>query len=469
MKKIFMLVLCCLMAMPAFGANCPATSVLSLKGIQNGRDNEFVYTNESVYNQVRECNKNGQKSDCAISSGEVYECVNNSGCEKGSYLFGEKGWLLAHRWFGGGPESVDGKILVCNSPAVWLANEPSASCPDDMKGTAWTKINFKNSPNALKNKECYRNGQSALFCCKNKENVGGVKPPVDKGKQNSCTNTEEKRSCLGKSDEAQWKEADCECVCLDPGKHWTGYACMIGQQADKKSCDGTKHGMSKTEKCPQSIVGGNMCQRTCNDGKWSNWKIISCDTTKGYEEKPKNNKCVEKSGGGNDDDGGVVPSVEDPVESFTCPGLTPSDWRTKYAKCDNVIDAYTELEEYCADEPIKVVYNKKWTELKKLASACDDKMSRITRSTATITTAAQNLDALIGNKVSAWKNAEGEFNTARLASDSIAGVVLGTAGGLITSHLVKKGQVKQGFEDISCTVGGQRVADWGDEFTVGIR
>ena len=68
-----------------------------------------------------------------------------------------------------------------------------------------------------------------------------------------------------------------------------------------------------------------------------------------------------------------------------------------------------------------------------------------------------------------WKTAEGDFNTARLASDSIAGVVLGTAGGLITSHVVKKGQIKNGFEDINCAIGGQNVAGWHDEFTVGIK
>ena len=89
---------------------------------------------------------------------------------------------------------------------------------------------------------------------------------------------------------------------------------------------------------------------------------------------------------------------------------------------------------------------------------------------AKITNASKKLgDIMAGLKVTVWKNAEGNFNTARLASDSIAGVVLGTAGGLITSHLVKKGQVKAGFEDIQCTVGGQKVADWGDEFTVGIQ
>ena len=53
--------------------------------------------------------------------------------------------------------------------------------------------------------------------------------------------------------------------------------------------------------------------------------------------------------------------------------------------------------------------------------------------------------------------------------DSIAGVVLGTAGGIITSNVVKKNQIKRGFDDVMCTVGGQSVADWGDEFRVGIR
>ncbi|MBP5707900.1 MAG: hypothetical protein J6W79_02805, partial [Alphaproteobacteria bacterium] len=71
--------------------------------------------------------------------------------------------------------------------------------------------------------------------------------------------------------------------------------------------------------------------------------------------------------------------------------------------------------------------------------------------------------------VSVWKNAEGNFNGARLASDSIAGVVLGTAGGLISNSLIKKSQTKKGFEDIRCTVGGQFVADYDDDFTVGIK
>lgn len=78
-------------------------------------------------------------------------------------------------------------------------------------------------------------------------------------------------------------------------------------------------------------------------------------------------------------------------------------------------------------------------------------------------------DASSSLGVSVWKNREGKFNTSRLASDSIAGVVLGTAGGLITSHVIKKNQIKGGFEDINCTIGGQVVAGYGDEFNVGIQ
>lgn len=81
----------------------------------------------------------------------------------------------------------------------------------------------------------------------------------------------------------------------------------------------------------------------------------------------------------------------------------------------------------------------------------------------------ENSRQSLASDASVWRTADGKFNVARLASDSIAGVVLGTAGGIITSNVVKKNQVKRGFDDVMCTVGGQSVADWGDEFRVGIR
>lgn len=70
---------------------------------------------------------------------------------------------------------------------------------------------------------------------------------------------------------------------------------------------------------------------------------------------------------------------------------------------------------------------------------------------------------------SVWKNADGSFNGVRLASDLTAGVVLGTVGGVVSGVLIKKSQVEKGFDALHCTVGGQKIADWGDEFRVGLR
>jgi len=78
-------------------------------------------------------------------------------------------------------------------------------------------------------------------------------------------------------------------------------------------------------------------------------------------------------------------------------------------------------------------------------------------------------DAEDKDNLSVWKNANGKFNTTRLASDITAGVVLGTVGGVVTGVVIKKNQVKKGFEALHCTVGGQKVAEWGDEFSVGLQ
>lgn len=84
-----------------------------------------------------------------------------------------------------------------------------------------------------------------------------------------------------------------------------------------------------------------------------------------------------------------------------------------------------------------------------------------------IDTSFPRFEALItGLEVNKWKSADGTFNVARLASDSIAGAVLGTASGLITGSIIKKNQVKKGFENVRCVVGNQVVAGYGDEFTV---
>jgi hypothetical protein len=91
---------------------------------------------------------------------------------------------------------------------------------------------------------------------------------------------------------------------------------------------------------------------------------------------------------------------------------------------------------------------------------------------AEIQAAKQSLDAFMTtalNNRNVWKNKDGQFNTSRLASDLTAGVVLGTVGGIVSANVIKKKQIEKGFDALHCTVGGQKVADWGDQFNVGFR
>ena len=147
-----------------------------------------------------------------------------------------------------------------------------------------------------------------------------------------------------------------------------------------------------------------------------------------------------------------------------------NQWLIQYAGNSDVISRVQVLLDYCNGAVINITsFNQMFTELQNfidgLATSAEQDASRrrIEESVSAINSRIGDLD------VSVWRNAEGEFNTSRLLSDSIAGVVLGTAGGLITSHVVKKNNIASGFEDIKCAIGGQVVADWGDQFQVGIQ
>lgn len=72
-------------------------------------------------------------------------------------------------------------------------------------------------------------------------------------------------------------------------------------------------------------------------------------------------------------------------------------------------------------------------------------MQKIYRAqTEKISDISQDLKSLSNNfGRSHWKTADGNFNGARLASDGIAGIVLGTAGGLVTGKVIKKNQIKK--------------------------
>lgn len=181
-----------------------------------------------------------------------------------------------------------------------------------------------------------------------------------------------------------------------------------------------------------------------------------------------------------------------PVEEYECDKeklQQLAEWSTKYAANENISAAIKELEEFCNKQKDKnertftIKYNtladmineleeenalQQQKEQEAAQQAENEKAKQQSRTK--ITSTIKILDDISGRfELSVWKDEDGNFNTARLVSDSVAGVVLGTAGGLITSNVVKKNQVESGFEDIKCTIGGQVVADWGDQFRVGIR
>ena len=173
----------------------------------------------------------------------------------------------------------------------------------------------------------------------------------------------------------------------------------------------------------------------------------------------------------------VVPTQ--PVADYECSASMISQlnvWIDNYPDC---VVQINNLIEYCDSDPQASEANSIYAQIQQCvnnaqaaaeAAQATALLQSQNASRQNITSAISTLDGIkSGLKVTVWRDEEGKFNTSRLLSDSIAGVVLGTAGGLITSNVVKKNQVEDGFEDLQCAIGGQAVAGWGDEFRVGIQ
>lgn len=153
--------------------------------------------------------------------------------------------------------------------------------------------------------------------------------------------------------------------------------------------------------------------------------------------------------------------------------LTCKQFNSEYATNGDVAGQFIKSKGKCGT----LVYNKKDAEEKaRQAEAERQEQERIKREKAELKkkfdAAADDLVPFfskVESERSVWKNADGSFNATRLASDLTAGVVLGTVGGVVSGVLIKKAQVEKGFDALNCSVGGQKVADWGDEFKVGFK
>lgn len=241
----------------------------------------------------------------------------------------------------------------------------------------------------------------------------------------------------------------------------------------------------------QSAVMGDVCYVKCNQGEQWDLKQRKCvnnnkNNTPGWQLCVKNRNC--DSLGDKKDECIACCMVKKEVaiwENNVCKCIQNKDGISQVFQIqkqgNNVIGGYCEaqnqenqnqiLQEENDEEEVIVTGQedqKVQQQEEPAKQAANEKAKQQSRTK--ITSTIKLLDDISGRfELSVWKDEDGNFNTARLVSDSVAGVVLGTAGGLITSNVVKKNQIKSGFEDIKCTIGGQVVADWGDQFRVGIR
>ena len=233
--------------------------------------------------------------------------------------------------------------------------------------------------------------------------------------------------------------------CEDSGGTWAGGAC---------SCAASKNLRLESGKCV-CIDANYQWDAGSKTGKITGVAALkrACEAATGTYWTGKECKCTQANFWF---DGAKC--IENP-DIVACRSVRGAVWNQLESKCK------------CADAK-KVISGDQCVETEdaRREREAAEQAATIVAIKSRIKTASKTLDEIrAGFDVSVWKDEEGKFNTSRLVSDSVAGVVLGTAGGLITSNVVKKNQVENGFEDIQCTVGGQVVANWGDEFRVGIQ
>ena len=504
---------------------CPGTTV-SFSGTQHYSDNEFIYNSMATYNRAKQLDS---QNGGYLNGGKVFECDGQQGCPDESVFYAPSGYIWKGKDVGGNLLSCSAPVI--GEDAWELLGSPAAlpECPDTVWSNPATsrKIDFISGSagglqcyfnfsggyaggmvccftgDHLKCLEAQKRGEPANWTQSKTCNCGDkhvwnsktghceLKPDNGGGGTTGCANREEKGYCATAAEQgiADWSEKDCKCTCKQGKGTWNGRICAYdvtpdcGNDADWKGnrcvCkDKTKEWDANKKQCVENSVLKCLSQRKTANGKACCWLK---DSVAEYYEREDECRC---SGGkkfeiGSDGKGKCVavvpvpPTIVPPVEpDYECPTID-STWLITYKDCPDVISAITGLQSDCAAKIVKdhATFDSRLSLIRTMITTCESQQQQAA--------ASQRITVLIGNingkltgwkdSLNVWKNKEGKFNTARLASDSIAGVVLGTAGGLITSSVVKKAQVKQGFEDISCTIGGQKVADWHDEFKVGIQ
>lgn len=320
------------------------------------------------------------------------------------------------------------------------------------------------------------NNSRNIACQKNNDNDNGSSEiECPSGYSKDITSQDNCKE--GQTFECTVSAADGSCIC---GR------CTGGSGGGGSGGSGSGGGSAPVGKCHPSVCYEEVCIECCkrpsSETIWDRTARV-CQCVNGGKFQKENNiwSCKVDAG-----------QVTTPDAGYICDATLTAKfagWKVQCATRTDIMQSIAELEAYCAGKPTKEIFLRLYDEVSVMARMCQQqqqdqqqqleeqrrqeeraKAEALRKSRRNISDAHGILVGMRETfKASVWKDEEGKFNTSRLVSDSIAGVVLGTVGGVVTSNVVKKNQVENGFEDIKCTVGGQTVADWGDEFRVGIQ
>lgn len=391
---------------------------------------------EPVKSETKMCNFDGKKVNLGY-------CEQNKDCQRATLADTKTGKVCKRCCGENSKGQMENKYLI-------------TQCPSGKNG-----IGFKDAEKTFKPKDIY-NG-SYRVC---------------EEKKNSCKEsrkTEEGKACCDFSAKiAYWDSKTQDCICTD-------------KNASFEKVNGKWQCVPKAGAC-DSLRDNPEAYACCNDGyKWEDGKCEGCRDGQHWYWSAAQGKgmCI--------DNGSVSPST-------TCTETDCKITINQTIRCFNNGNYFNSTENYSVCKEDLDALRLDCNGLKTRVNACqntdcirglltridafDELIAKVCKpsgaptpvfvpdNSAKIAAAKQIVSSFFGSaesNKSVWKDAEGNFNTARLASDLTAGVVLGTVGGVVSGVVIKKKQVEKGFDALHCAVGGQTVADWGDTFNVGLR
>ena len=293
------------------------------------------------------------------------------------------------------------------------------------------------------------NGDCWPFCNDGCNRYCGVADKIDKKNNLACPGVDESIARRAYSDGNYITDKDNEGLdCIKPKTQYNYKSCSA--DSDCTGIDSTVRPYlhSTAWHCAWQSAGVRVCTATACESGWT--------PINGYCQEDKNTSSNQPKPAG--DNTGQTNKPKTSTTTVTQKKACTDPNMDSDCRCTVVAETVERGDKCVCVDGNKEIKNGK----------CEYTAEYIAKMESELDMKYASLSATIGGlEKSVWRDEEGNFNTARLASDSIAGVVLGTVGGIVTSNLVKKAQVKKGFEDIGCYIGGQSVAGYGDEFTVG--